>query len=890
MKIQFEPNLQYQIDAISSVVKLFDGAPYIKAVDRVFSEVSSNVLKISKEKIFENFKQITKENAIEESFLDDSLLDFSVEMETGTGKTYVYLRTIFELHKEYGLNKFIIVVPSIPVKEGVIKTFKMTEQHFKQLYNTKADYFEYDSKKPVRVRNFATSNTLQVMVTNVQAFNTNDRIINQERDANQGVKLIDLIKQTCPVIIMDEPQEGMDSANMKKRFAGLNPLFKLRYSATHKKQINLVYRLTPYDAYNQGLVKKIEVFSIHESNMQSNVQILFEGIRTSSSGKPPEAKLNLAFMSHQGTQKSKSVYLKDGDNLEEKTKNPAYRGWVISRIMIDPLDETEKIKFSNGTELIKGNMIGWDKEGIFREQIRATIKKHFQKKERLHDKGIKVLSLFFIDRVANYVEEEGLIRKLFVELYEEEFKNKYGHEPNDISKVHNGYFAKAKSTGEYTDNENSMSKNSEIFNLIMKDKERLLSFEEPLEFIFSHSALGVGWDNPNVFNICTLNESENTIKKRQEIGRGLRLSVMQDGKRYRDGDDVSEGQEVNLLTVIANQSYYAFVDSYQTELREEFGESPIPKPRDARKTPNQIKLNKTILEGDDFQNLWKKISKKTKYSVVFRESELVDQCIESLNEIVVQEQKIQLELNRIQSISEDTKIMDSSKYVGSDEAMSKVSVVSIDFVDEISEQTALSIKTVIKIFEGLKNKEMLNRNPVLYVAEAIDRIQNILEDEMVNLVNYQPFGQDYDTSLFQEIIETYGEVVPVKNGLYDAVIYDSNIEKDFTRAIDEENKVKAFVKLPKWYEIDTPIGKYNPDFALVLEKTSLEDGEITKYYFVIETKGSTEWNQLKQNEKMKIQCAVKHFEAIGLKEYLAPVEGFTDFKIKVNKKLNLNVF
>lgn len=275
---------------------------------------------------------------------------------------------------------------------------------------------------------------------------------------------------------------------------------------------------------------------------------------------------------------------------------------------------------------------------------------------------------------------------------------------------------------------------------------------------------------------------------------------------------------------------------------------------------------------------------------MFRESELVDKCIESLNEIVVQEQKIQLELNRIQSMSEDTKIMDSSKYVGSDEAMSKVSVVSIDFIDEISEQTALSIETVIKIFEGLKNKEMLNKNPVLYVAEAIDKIQNILEDEMVNLVNYQPFGQDYDTSLFQEIIETYGEVVPVKNGLYDAVIYDSNIEKDFTRAIDEENKVKAFVKLPKWYEIDTPIGKYNPDFALVLEKTSLEDGEITKYYFVIETKGSTEWNQLKQSEKMKIQCAIKHFEAIGLKEYLAPVEDFTDFKIKANKKLNLNVF
>ena len=888
MKIQFEPNLQYQIDAINSVVKLFDGAPYIKAENRVFSEVSKNVLKITHEKVFENFDQITTDNSILETFLDKDTLDFSIEMETGTGKTYVYLRTILELHQTFGLNKFIIVVPSIPVKEGVIKTLKMTVQHFKQLYNTKADYFEYDSKKPVRVRNFATANTLQIMVTNVQAFNTDDRIINQERDANQGVKLIDLIKQTNPIIIMDEPQEGMDSANMKKRFAGLNPLFKLRYSATHKKQINLVYRLTPYDAYNQGLVKKIEVFSIHESNMQSNVQIMFEGLRTSNTGKPPEAKLNVSF----GNQlRTKSMYFKDGDNLEEKTKNPVYRGWVISRILIDPLDGTEKVRFSNGTELTKGNKIGWDKEGIFREQIRWTIKKHFQKKELYKEKDIKVLSLFFIDRVANYVEEEGIIRKLFVEIYQEEFKNKYGIEPDDIAKVHNGYFAKTKSTGEYTDNENSMIKNSEIFNLIMKDKERLLSFDEPLEFIFSHSALGVGWDNPNVFNICTLNESESTIKKRQEIGRGLRISVMQDGKRYRDVEDISEGQEVNLLTVVANQSYYSFAESYQNELIEEFGtKSPLPKPRDARKNLNKIKLNKSVLEGDDFKNLWKKISQKTKYSVVFRESELVDKCIESLNEIVVQEQTIISELNKIQSLSEDVNITESSRHIGSDEAVSKVSVVSIDFVDEISEQTALSVNTVIQIFEGLNNKKMLNKNPIIYVAEAVKRIQNILEDEMVNLVNYQTLGDSYDTSLFQEIIETYGEIVPVKNGLYDGVIYDSDIEKDFTLGVDNENKVKAFVKLPKWYEIDTPIGKYNPDFALVLEKTSLEDGESTKYYFVIETKGSTEWNQLKETEKMKILCAIKHFEAIGLKEYLAPVESFTDFKSKANNKLNLNIF
>lgn len=890
MKIQFESNLQYQIDSIKSVVRLFDGAPYIKAQDRVFSEVSGNVLKISKEKIFDNFKQITQENGITETFTDENSLDFSVEMETGTGKTYVYLRTILELHNTYGLNKFIIVVPSIPVKEGVIKSLKMLEEHFRQLYNTKPDYFVYDSKKPVRVRSFATSNTLQIMVTNVQAFNTDDRVINQERDANQGIKLIDLLKLTNPIIIMDEPQEGMDSTNMQKRFAGLNPLFKLRYSATHKKQINLIYRLTPYDAYNQGLVKKIEVFSIHESNMQSNVQIVFEGLRTSAIGKPPEAKLNLSFINELRSAKNKSLYFKDGENLEDKSKNPVYRGWVISRIMKDPLDGTEKVRFSNGTELSKGNKIGWDRENIFREQIKWTIKKHFQKKENLKDRGIKVLSLFFIDKVSNYVDEDGIIKKLFKELYIQEYKNKYGSEPTDVDKVHNGYFAKT-DKGEYIESESSMGKNSAIFNLIMKEKERLLSFEEPLEFIFSHSALGVGWDNPNVFNICTLNESESTIKKRQEIGRGLRLSVMQDGRRYRDDENVTEGQEVNLLTVVANQSYYAFAQGYQDELIAEFGSStPLPKPRDARKTPLQVKLNKTVLESDDFKNLWKKISQKTRYSVVFREEELVKKCQESLGEIVVHEQKIQAELNRINKLSYDNNITENTSYIGSDEVASQVSIVSSDFIDEISEQTALSVETVIKIFDGVTNKAMIYKNPIIYVTEAIKRIQNILDDEMVNLVNYQSLSTSYDTSLFKEIIETYGEVVPVKNGLYDGVIYDSDTEKDFTRGIDDENKVKAFVKLPKWYEIETPIGKYNPDFALVLEKSSLEDGNKTRYYFVIETKGSSEWNQLKETEKMKIKCAIKHFEAIGLREYLAPVESFADFKTQANNKVNINIF
>jgi len=457
--------------------------------------------------------------------MNQELFDFSVEMETGTGKTYIYLRTILELYRNYGLTKFLIVVPSIAVKEGVMKTLDMTRDHFNELYNEKIQYFEYDSKKTTRVRHFAYSNTLQVMVMNVQAFSSDDKIINQERDANNGAKLIDLIRSIRPVVIMDEPQEGMDSKNMEKRFDQLDPLFKLRYSATHKNPINLVYRLTPYEAYNQGLVKKIEVYSIHEENTQSNVEIEFMEIKFTSA--KPEAKLQLNYKV--GTDfKTKVGFFKELDNLEEKTKNPAYKGWIIERIYKDLMDNTEKVKFSNGVELTKGSKHGWDKESIFREQIRWTIKRHFQKKDQYKDLGIKVLSLFFIDRVANYVLPEGIIRKLFVELYNQEYKERYGSEPLNVDQVHNGYFAKTKSD-EYTDNVNSMQKNKEIYNLIMKDKERLLSFEEPLEFIFSHSALGVGWDNPNVFQICTLNESHSETKKRQEIGRGLRICVDKTG-------------------------------------------------------------------------------------------------------------------------------------------------------------------------------------------------------------------------------------------------------------------------------------------------------------------------------------------------------------------------
>lgn len=884
MKIHFEPNLQYQKDAIDSVIRLFEGAPYIKPADSVFAEVSGNVLKIQKDKVFENHDVIINENQITDSHQNPGEMDFSIEMETGTGKTYVYLRTIIELHKTYGLNKFIIVVPSIAVKEGVMKTLEMTGEHFKNLYNVNADYFEYDSKKATRVRHFAFSTNLQIMVTNVQAFNTDDRIINQVRDTNNGQKLVDLIKATSPVIVMDEPQEGMDSANMKKRFASLNPLFKLRYSATHRKMVNLVYQLTPYDAYNQNLVKKIEVFSIFEGNTQSNVMIDFEDVKFDAS-KPPQAKLNIAFKLADGSFKSKSAYFKDGDNLENKTKNSVYRGWEISRIHKDPIDGTSKVIFSNGKALIKGTKFGSDKESIFREQIKWTIRKHFAKKEKYKDIGLKVLTLFFIDKVANYVEEEGIIRKLFKEIYPKEYKAKYGAEPAKVSEVHNGYFAKT-TKGEYTDNENSMKKNSEIYNTIMRDKEKLLSFEEPLEFVFSHSALGVGWDNPNVFNICTLNESESVIKKRQEIGRGLRIPVDQEGKRYRDADGLTHEERVNKLTVIANQSYASFVDGYQTELISEYGENvKIPKPVNARKEPMQVKLRKEVLESDDFKNLWKQISKKTTYKVSFREEELVNKCVEALDAINVEGQTIHMVGMGISEISQDEGV--SSEYLGSGQTISKATFSSIDIADDLSEETALSIGTVLKILNGMQNKESIQKNPILFLSEAVKAIKNILDSEMVVRIDYQTTGESFDLSEFKEVIPAYEDTyIPVSDkGLYDHVIFDSEVEKEFAQDIDNEDRIRSFVKLPDWYTIDTPIGKYNPDFALVVEKIALADGDKTSYYFVIETKGTDDINKLKKSEILKIKCALRHFKAVGLNEYFAPVKNFTNLSTIAEKQV-----
>ena len=869
LKLHFEPNLQYQLDAIAAVTRLFEGAPYVRPEDRLFFGVYANDLRIEPAAVSENRNRIAKEAGILNPKPVDEW-DFSVEMETGTGKTYVYLRTIFELNKIYGLSKFIILVPSIAVKEGVLKTLEIAADHFKSIYSVNHRAFAYNSKKPAMIRSYAQSGDLQIMVMNVQAFNTDDRIINQERDSNGGEKLIELIRQMRPVIIMDEPQEGMDSANMVKRLEELNPILKLRYSATHKVVKNLIHQLTPFDAYNKRLVKQVEVLSVHEENKESSTNIVVHGVDFES-GKQPHARIGVMVRLTGGGFKMKKIKVTKDDDLGKKTKNPAYEGWVVDRVWKDLGDEISRVRFTNGTELAEGASHGADKEAVFREQIRLTIGSHFKKKERLKDQNIKVLSLFFIDRVANYQDEDGLIRRLFIECYGEEYRKKYGKAAANVAAVHNGYFAKT-GKGEWTDSEAAMSKNAEIFDLIMRDKEQLLSFDEPLEFIFSHSALGVGWDNPNIFNICTLNEIESVIQKRQEIGRGLRICVDQIGNRVRDPEKMESGIPVNILTVIPNQSYQEFVEQYQGELAAEYGDRAEElMPKDARRALTKVRRNKAVFESSDFDRLWEIISRKTKYTVHFDEQTIVDDCVRNLDGLSVPPPRVQATLTRITGMEQkkDGEIVIGTEYGGDNVTdIGTASAPKVDLVSDLSNETWLSMGAVEQILDGMRNQKKIAQNPVAFLSKASSAMKQIVKHAMVRCVRYEALSDRYSKDDFKDAFETYQNALKVNHGVYDHVVWDSKIEEQFAQDIDGENRVRCFIKLPEWYKIPTPIGSYNPDWALVIEKRSLNEGEATTYHFVVETKGFQGGVPvLNEEEREKIGCAIQHFKAIGLEEY-----------------------
>ena len=850
LRLKFDPRLDFQIDSISSVLDLFKGQTK-KPFDYTF-QIISNLLDLPQRRIFENLQEIQKKNGLPLSNADDlkEPYNFTVEMETGTGKTYVYLRTILELNQKYGWTKFIIVVPSVAIKEGVLKTLDITKEHFKQLSeNLPYTYFPYKSDNLVMVRMFGQDTNLQIMVITRDAFNKDINIIHNVHD-KMGDKPIEIIKKTKPIVILDEPQKMGGGATLWG-LSELSPLFVLRYSATHRDIYNLVYKLTPYDAYNLGLVKKIEVLSITEEGDASSKKIILDRIESTSGGLRAKVKV---FANTKDGIKFKMITIKHGDDLANKTDNSYYEGFITSEIN----KGAGYLSFSNGVKIYEGKS-SIDEDEIIRFMVRETVREHLDKKRQLNHKGFKVLSLFFLNRVDDYLLEDGIVRRMFEKEFNKLIKNGFKEFSNlDVQKVHSGYFSKMK-------RDKSIEEDEKAFDLIMKDKERLLSLEEPVEFIFSHSALREGWDNPNVFNICTLAYSSSEIKKRQEIGRGLRLPVNQDGDRIQDRD-------INLLTVITNESYREYLERLQIEYREEAGEEAPPV--EDKRERIKVKIKNDVVQGGLFKNLWNRVSPKAKYIVNLDDGKFIEQCIKEIQKIEIKEPEISIKKVRVDKIKfEDIE----EKFIR--EASEKTEITRVlNLIIFIERETSLTKRTIFKILEGSKNLNLLFLNPQKYKDMVIEIIKECKRTFEVEGIKYINLGEGYDVGLLREEVASYGKyVLKVQKSIYDGIIKESNIEEEFAKALDKDSRIKLFIKLPDWYSIETPAGNYTPDWAIVIEK--VQNGVASeKIYFVVETKGTNNIYELKPEEKIKIRSAKKRFELIRDSKFVAPIKDFDSFE------------
>jgi len=905
MELKLE-NLKYQDDAIQSVVKVFDGTEKNTFDNACFEGIRANVSKLSAEQLQESMKSIAEENGIDlETLKLTEETDLTIEMETGTGKTLVYIKTIFELYKHYGFTKFIILVPSVAIRQGVLGTFRSFNSQLESIYGFKPNAFEYDSKKLSKVTNFIEDQHPQVMIMTLASFNSEDKILNQAQreDLFANIPFIDAIGKTNPIILMDEPQEGMDTENSVKQIAKLNPLFKIRYSATHKVVKNLLYRLTPYDSYKQGLVKKIEVLTVTEKNDEATIKI--ELAETQNGTSAPKAKLKAW---HQSNSTNKfdfklTAWLKVGDNLGEKTNNPSYLNYKIERINKSLKTGKWSITFSNGVELFEKQASG-NLENIWALQLEWLIHRHFAKTQKLATNGIKCLSLIFIDRVANYMGETPIIKNLFIEKYKgiypeyNEGKIPTAQYIQDIQ----GYYFAQKASGEYADNEGGVKEQGKIYELILKGKEELLTISNPVQFIFSHSALGVGWDNPNVFNIATLNTAYSEIRKRQEIGRGLRICVNQNGQRIYDDPRTQAGDEINLLTVIPNETYETFVTQYQKEINDVYGTKDAgAKMRHNHKGEDKdirkFKRNpKSEIEAA-FRKYWKALAKKTDYSVYFDQPTLISNAIEKISEISVPQYLIEVRGGRINSMDENEF---NAEHTGRETTALKANFNAYDYLEEFSESTGLDYSASAKILLGLKNHADFVRNPPRFLAEAIGIMKQVELNEMLRGLNYNIVGdyeEDYDSlfplmvkgsltenNLFRGVRET-----PNK-GVYDGFVYDSGIEDQFGLYAENDPEVVCFIKLPSWYKIKTPIGEYEPDFGLVMKRKELKSGNENEFYFVIETKGTNNINDKKaltESEVYKIKCAMKHFTTLGVEvHYNAPIKDYQFFRTEADKTIN----
>ncbi len=913
MEFRFNPNHPYQIEAIQAIVGLLEGQPRIKADLRFASAPGyggaqssfaavPNRLDITETDLLTNLQAIQRKNNIAldtelkclagqietaNGSEDARFYNFSVEMETGTGKTYVYLRTALELFQRYGMRKFIVVVPSIAIREGVIKTLQVTERHFRELHeNVPYRYYAYDSANLSQVRQFALSESVEFMVMTLASFNKASNVIRQTTDRLQGETPIHMVQTTRPSLILDEPQ-NMESEISIAALASLDPLFALRYSATHRNPYNVVYRLTPYEAYRQKLVKRIEVASVVREDATAQPYLRLDKIETKK--KTLTARLAVHKLMKGGTVKERVLTMRPGDSLQEKTGRTEYAGYEIDEISLGG----RFVRFANNVEISVGQELGADKDAIFEAQIRYTVEEHMRRQARLKGAGLKVLSLFFIDRVDNYAMEDGIIRRLFNQAFDDIKRGFPDWRDRSVEEAQAAYFAQRRTRSGEVVLEDSKTgeaeRDRETYELIMKDKERLLSFDEPVAFIFSHSALREGWDNPNVFQICTLNQSVSEMRKRQEVGRGVRLAVDQTGERVHD-------ERHNVLTVVANESYERFVAQLQSEvaleyqeeiearygksiadltdeeraqIAEEYGEGILPpKPADARKR-GKATLRKECTLKSEFQELWKRIKHKTRYAVTIDSERLIQDVVAALAEEEIKPPRVTITKARVdvgdESVFEALQ-MSAAKSVLSlagRYALPNLVEVMANLMEHTTPPVRLTRRTLLEIVKRAPDQQAVVENPNEFATVAVRIVKEKLADQLVEGIQYGKINQWYEMTQFDVEIEGWTDyLVPAKHTIYDHVICDSDVERQFVEDLEHRDDVKLYVKLPSWFTVPTPIGGYNPDWAIVMEDRDAHSDPTGKplLYLVRETKSTSRLEELRPDERRKAICGKSHFQ------------------------------
>jgi len=998
MRLQYR-HQKFQADAARAVVDVFAGQPYLTPTymmdrgsgnyqigvneERDFTGFSNQriVPELSDQRILEQLNKIQCANQIKPS---DKLegrangYNLTIEMETGVGKTYTYIKTMFELNKHYGWSKFIVVVPSVAIREGVYKSFEMTQEHFAEEYGKKIRFFIYNSAQLTEIDRFASDSSINVMIINSQAFNAKGkdaRRIYMKLDEFRSRRPIDIIAKTNPILIIDEPQ-SVEGKQTRERLKEFHPLLTLRYSATHKSDsiYNMVFRLDAMEAYNRRLVKKIAVKGITESGSTATDSYLYlESINLSKSD--PTATLQFEVKMAGGAPKKKSRIVKIGDNLYDYSGGlEEYRnGFVVKQI--DGRDDS--VEFLNGIKIFAGDVIGAvDEDQLRRIQIRETILSHIQRERQLFYKGIKVLSLFFIDEVANYREYDAAgqpVNGKYAAMFEEEYEDIIGSmqlaigddeylrylQAISASKTHAGYFSvdgKGKMVNSKVGRKETTSDDVSAYELIMRNKELLLDRDpvrSPVRFIFSHSALREGWDNPNVFQICTLKQSGSDVRKRQEVGRGLRLCVNQNGERMDTNVLGNDVHNINILTVIASESYDSFAKGLQTEMAEAVADRPRAvtvelfvgkvikdehgneqvidqatasvihfdmivngyidrkgaltdkyyedkangelkvaeevagsaasvlaiidsiydersmQPENARSNNVELQVDEDKLAMPEFKALWSKINAKSVYIVDFDTEELIQKAIAALDsKLRVSRIHFQVETGAMTTIQSKEELLSGASFVKEESASYSVTMtansnVKYDLIGKLVDETGLTRKALVAILKGIQSTvfSQFKDNPEEFIVKAAALINDEKATAVIEHITYDVLDDHYGTDVFTDptIKGRLGfNAMKAKKHLYDHIVYDSTGERDFAAELDTNTNVAVYVKLPDGFYIATPVGHYNPDWAI-----AFYEGSVKHIYFVAETKGSMRSMQLRLIEQSKIHCAREHFKAIS---------------------------